>query len=147
MRSVYATSRRNCFFYITGFYKDIQNQVVFDKITTDPTSPIKGYNILRNGDFATTKGVELSFNMRRTARFQTNASITFQDAQGTGSFPNSARGIVGAPLDGVTIFKPQYISPLEFNNSFRGNINLDYRFGKGDGPSILDQFVIRIADL
>lgn len=129
-------------FDITGFYKDIQNQVVFDKISTNPTSPIKGYNILRNGDFATTKGVELSFNMRRTARFQTNASITFQDAQGTGSFPNSARGIVGAPLDGVTIFKPQYVSPLEFNNSFRGNINLDYRFGKGDGPSILDQFGI-----
>jgi len=127
-------------FDITGFYKDIQNQVVFDKVTTDPTSPIKGYNILRNGDFATTKGVEIAFNMRRTARFQTNASITFQDAQGTGSFPNSARGIVGAPLDGVTIFKPQYISPLEFNNSFRGNINLDYRFGRGDGPSVLDEF-------
>lgn len=129
-------------FDITGFYKDIQDQVVFDKITTDPTSPIKGYNILKNGDFATTKGVEISFNMRRTSRFQANASITFQDAQGTGSFPNSARGIVGAPLDGVTIFKPQYISPLEYNNSFRGNVNLDYRFGRDDGPSILSQFGI-----
>jgi hypothetical protein len=127
-------------FDITGFYKDIQNQVVFDKVTTDPTSPIKGYNTLINGDFATTKGIELAFNMRRTARFQVNAGLTFQDAQGTGSFPNSARGIVGAPLDGVTIFKPQYISPLEFNNSFRGNINLDYRFGKDDGPSVLHEF-------
>jgi len=127
-------------FDITGFYKDIQNQVVFDKVTTDPTSPIKGYNVLINGDFATTKGIELSFNMRRTARFQANASATFQDAQGTGSYPNSARGIVGAPLDGVTVFKPQYISPLEFNNSVRGNINLDYRWGKDDGPAILSQF-------
>ncbi len=129
-------------FDITGFYKDIQNQVVFDKVSTDPTSPIKGYNILRNGDFATTKGVEIAFNMRRTSRFQVNAALTFQDAQGTGSFPNSARGIVGAPLDGVTIFKPQYISPLEYNNSFRGNLNLDYRFGKDDGPKILSEFGI-----
>ncbi|NWF89997.1 MAG: TonB-dependent receptor [Ignavibacteriaceae bacterium] len=127
-------------FDITGFYKDIQDQVVFDKQSTDPTSPFKSYNILKNGDFATTKGVELAFNMRRTNRFQVNASVTFQDAQGTGSFPNSARGIVGAPLDGVTIFKPQYISPLEFNNSFRGNLNLDYRFGKDDGPSVLSEF-------
>lgn len=127
-------------FDITGFYKDIQDQVVFDKQSTDPTSPYKSYNILKNGDFATTKGIELAFNMRRTARMQVNAALTFQDAQGTGSFPNSARGIVGAPLDGVTIFKPQYISPLEFNNSFRGNINLDYRFGKDDGPSFLNEF-------
>ena len=127
-------------FDITGFYKDIQNQVVFDKITTDPTSPFKAYNVLKNGDFATTKGVELSFNMRRTARLQVNASATFQDAQGTGSYPNSQRGIVGAPLDGVTVFKPQYISPLEYNNSVRGNINLDYRWGKDDGPAILSQF-------
>lgn len=127
-------------FDITGFYKDIQDQVVFDKQNTDPTSPFKSYNILKNGDFATTKGVELAFNMRRTSRFMVNAALTFQDAQGTGSFPNSARGIVGAPLDGVTVFKPQYISPLEFNNSFRGNVNLDYRFGKDDGPKILSEF-------
>ncbi|MGE5457529.1 MAG: TonB-dependent receptor [Methanococcaceae archaeon] len=120
-------------FDITGFYKDIQDQVVFDKQSTDPTSPFKSYNILTNGDFATTKGVELSFNMRRTSRFQVNGAVTFQDAQGTGSFPNSARGIVGAPIDGVTIFKPQYISPLEFNNAIRGNLNIDYRFGKDEG--------------
>jgi hypothetical protein len=129
-------------FDITGFYKDIQNQVVFDKQSTDPTSPIKAYNVLINGDFATTKGVELSFNLRRTARLQANVGLTFQDAQGTGSFPNSARGIVGAPLDGVTVFKPQYISPLDYNNAFRGNVNLDYRWGKDDGPAILDQFGI-----
>lgn len=129
-------------FDITGYYKDIFDQVVFDKQATDPTSPFKSYNILINGDFATTKGIEVSFNMRRQERFQVNGAIAFQDAEGTGSFPNSARGIVGAPLDGVTVFKPQYISPLEYNNSFRGNVNLDYRFGKDDGPSALSQFGI-----
>ena len=129
-------------FDITGFYKDIADQVVFDKQDTESDSPFKSYNVLINGDFATTKGVEVSFNMRRQARIQVNGSVSFQDAQGTGSFPNSARGIVGAPLDGVTIFKPQYVSPLEFNNAFRGNINIDYRFGKDDGPSILNEFGI-----
>ncbi len=126
-------------FDITGFYKDIQDQVVYDQQNTGANSPYGAYSVLTNGDFATTKGVELSFNMRRTNRLQASASISFQDAQGTGSFPNSNRGIVTAPLDGVTIFKPQYVTPLEFNNSFRGNVNLDYRFGREDGPSVLQQ--------
>jgi hypothetical protein len=65
--------------------------------------------------------------------------MSFQDAQGTGSYPNSNRGIVGAPLDGVTIFNPQYVSPLEYNNAFKGNINLDYRWGKNDGGPILQE--------
>lgn len=127
-------------FDITGFYKDILDQVVFDKVTVNTSSPFKNYNILTNGDFATTKGVEIAFNMRRLERLMINGSVTFQDAQGTGSFPNSARGIVGAPIDGVTIFKPEYVSPLEYNNSFRGNVNIDYRFGIGDSPSFLEQF-------
>ena len=124
---------------ITGYYKDIKDQVVFDQLNTAPGSPIGAYYIFTNGDFATTKGVELTLNMRRQKRMQVNASLSFQDARGTGSFPNSARGIIGAPLDGVTIFKPQYIAPLEFNSALRGNINFDYRFGKNDGGPILSQ--------
>jgi len=129
-------------FDVTGYYKDIQDQVVYDLVKVRTDSKFGAYAVLKNGDFATTKGVEIAFNMRRRDRFQANATISFQDAQGTGSFPNSQRGIVGAPLDGVTVFKPQYISPLEYNNAFRGSINLDYRFGKDDGPKALEQLGI-----
>jgi len=129
-------------FDITGYYKDVLDQIVFDKQFTDTRSPYGAYSILRNGDFATTKGLEISFNMRRVERFRANATISFNDAQGTGSYPNSNNGIVNAPLDGVTIFEPSYVSPLEFNNSVRGNISLDYRFGENDGPSWLHQFGI-----
>ena len=93
-------------FDITGYYKDIQDQVEFDLQNTASGSPYQSYNILTNGDFATTKGVEVSFNMRRVENIMVNASISFQNAQGTGSNPNSKAGIVGAPLDGVTVFKP-----------------------------------------
>lgn len=127
-------------FDITGYYKDIQDQVVFDQQDVSENSDIGAYNVLKNGDFATTKGVEISMNLRRIERLQINANVSFQDAQGTGSFPNSNRGIVGAPLDGVTIFRPQYVSPLEYNNSFSGSVNLDYRFGVDDGPSWLERF-------
>lgn len=126
-------------FDITGYYKDIQDQVLFDQINTQTTSAYGSYFVLQNGDFATTKGLELTFNLRRYERFTANASFAYQDAKGTGSYPNSNRGIVGAPLDGVTIFSPQYISPLEYNNNFRGNLNVDYRYGVNDGGPILQQ--------
>jgi hypothetical protein len=119
---------------ITGFYKDIIDQVVYEQQNlADPNSPFGAYAYLRNGDFATTKGVEIAFNMRRVERFLAYGSLSFTDAQGTNSFPNSSRGIVGAPLEADRIFQPQYINPLEYNNAIRGNLNLDYRFGKGDG--------------
>ncbi|HTO94376.1 MAG TPA: TonB-dependent receptor [Bacteroidota bacterium] len=126
-------------FDITGYYKDIKDQVVYDQQNTATGSPLGAYYVFANGDFATTKGVELTFSMRRTKRLLVNGSLSFQDAEGTGSYPNSARGIVGAPLDGVTLFKPEYIAPLEYNNAVRGDVNLDYHFGKGDGGPILEQ--------
>jgi hypothetical protein len=126
-------------FDITGYYKDIQDQVLFDQINTQTTSAYGSYFVLQNGDFATTKGLELTFNLRRYERFSANATFAYQDAEGTGSYPNSNRGIVGAPLDGVTVFSPQYISPLEYNNTFRGNFNIDYRYGVNDGGPILQQ--------
>jgi hypothetical protein len=127
-------------FDITGYYKDIQDQVEFDLQNTASGSPYQSYNILTNGDFATTKGVEVSFNMRRVENIMFNASVSFQDAQGTGSNPNSKAGIVGAPLDGVTVFKPNYISPLDFNKAITGNVNLDYRFPADNPSPVLREF-------
>jgi hypothetical protein len=126
-------------FDVTGYYKDIKDQIVYSQVYAASGSPYGAYQTLVNGDFATTKGIELTFNMRRTKRLQVNANLAFQDARGTGSFPYSNRGIVAAPLDGVTIFTPQYVTPLEFNNAVRGSLNLDYRFGKDDGGPILQQ--------
>ena len=129
----------NASFDVTGFYKDIKDQVVYEQVNTAAGSPLGAYYVFTNGDFATTKGVEVTFNLRRQKRLQANASLSFQDARGTGSFPNSNRGIAGAPLDGTTIFKPQYVNPLEYNNAIRGSVNLDYRFARDEGGPILEQ--------
>jgi hypothetical protein len=129
-------------FDLTGFYKDIKDQILYDQVNVADTSQFGAYFVLTNGDIATTKGVEISYNMRRIERFKVDGSITFTDAKGTGSFPNSNRGIVGAPLDGVTIFEPQYISPLEYSQAIRAAMNLDYRFGKGDGGPVLQELGI-----
>src|SRR5690606_29512628 len=104
-------------FDITGYYKDIQDQVEFDLQRVASGSKYQAYDTFENGDFATRRGVELTFNTRRVESLQVNGSLSFQDAQGTGSNPNSQAGIVGAPLDGVTIFRPNYVTPLDFNKA------------------------------
>lgn len=131
-------------FDITGYYKDIRDQIQFVSQPTDRNSAFQSYNILANGDYATTKGVELTLNMRRYERLAINAALSFQDGRGTGSNPYSNSGIVGAPLESGNAFVPKYISPLEFNQSFRGNVNVDYRFGANDGMGILNDFGVSL---
>lgn len=131
-------------FDITGYMRDVKDQVVFILQTAQRTSPYQSYFTMSNGDFATTKGIELTLNMRRYERISMNATLSYQDARGTGSFPSSNAGIVGAPLDNVTIFTPAYVSPLAFENAFSGNFNIDYRFGPNDGPSFLNDFGISL---
>ena len=125
---------------ITGYYRDISDEIQFYSQAVNSTSPYGNYNILQNGDYATTKGFELALNMRRYERVSLNASLSFQDARGTGSDPYSNSGVVGAPLDGVTIFYPKYVNLLSYNEALKGNISVDYRFGENDGPSILHEF-------
>ncbi len=127
-------------FDITAYYKDIANQIVFDVQNTAVGSPFGAYNTLRNGDYATTKGFEIAFNMRRIQRFMVNGSVSFQDAKGTGSNAYSDAGIYGAPIDPNHIFTPHFIFPLTYNQAVSGNLSLDYRFGKNDGPDVLQEF-------
>jgi hypothetical protein len=124
-------------FDITAYYKDIKDQIVLDLFQTAPGSIAPSYPVFVNGDYATTKGVELTLTMRRKNRIQAAAALSLQDARGSGSYPNSNWAIItGTTNKG---FRPQYIAPLAYENAVRGNMNLDYRFGKDDGGPVLDQ--------
>jgi hypothetical protein len=126
-------------FDITAYYKDILNQVVFGTQNVTSGTGWRPYEVLTNGDYATTEGLEISFNMRRTHRFLVNGSVTFQNAQGTGDNPYSNAGEFGSPVAN-NLYIPQYIVPLSFNHAISGNIDIDYHYGKDDGPDILHQF-------
>jgi outer membrane receptor protein involved in Fe transport len=133
----------NISFDVTGFYRDIKDQVEYIKqdVRTGSTYG-PAYFILGNGDYATTKGFEIALNMRRYQRLQINASLSFQDAQGTGSTPNAKSGAVFQPLDGSTIFTPKNISPLINTKPLFGNVALDYRWGNNDGGPVLQNLGI-----
>ncbi len=125
----------NFAFDFTGFYKDIKDQVQIRSIYADPTANHRQYYAFVNGDFSTVKGLEIKLDLRRTERISATLDYTLSDAQGTGSNPSTGfRMIWQSPTS--TPFFPQQIAPLEFNQSHRGAINIDYRFSEDDGPSI-----------
>lgn len=124
----------NAAFDVTTFYKNIRDQITLLRVVADPTSGARDYNILTNGDFATTAGVEMSLTLRRTSRVQGQMNFTFSRALGTGSVPSST---ISAIETEETL--PTIISPLDFHRSISGSFTLDYRFGRGDGGPILEQ--------
>jgi hypothetical protein len=132
-------------FDITGYYKDIKDNVIFTEIEVSKDASILGnYYTLVNGDYATTKGLEFSVTMRRYQRIALNASLALQDARGTGSNPYTNTGIVGAPIDKDLIYTPKFIEPLDYNYPVKANLNIDYRFGENDGPAILHDFGVSL---
>lgn len=129
---------QNFAFDITGFYKDIKDQVQIRYTYATQGAAHGSYYTWVNGDFSTTKGFELKLDLRRSERIQATVDYTYSDARGTGSNPSTAfRTIWQAPT--ATPFFPQNVSPLDFNQTHRGAINIDYRFGVNDGPSWIEQ--------
>ncbi|MDD8017557.1 MAG: hypothetical protein PHP42_04230, partial [Bacteroidota bacterium] len=95
------------------------------------------YPTLVNGDYSTTKGLELRVTLRRVNRLQAQVSYTYSDARGTGSNPTTLAGAVAA--SGEPGYIPKFVFPLDFNQTHNGSIALDYRFEKNDGGPILEQ--------
>jgi hypothetical protein len=99
---------------------------------------MKAYPALINGDFSTSKGVEVKFTMRRNKRLQMQANYTYTNGEGTGS---SNSDLAGASYNG---YIPKMIFPFSYNQAHTGNISLDYRFDKNDGGPILQRLGINL---
>ena len=119
----------NAAFDLSLFYRDESGKLRYRDVTVNPlVTNAASYQRYENGDFGTTKGFEFSLRIRRTERLSANINYTFSNALGTGSVPNSA-------TSSVQLFTPNptVISPLTFNQTHVGTINLDYRFARNEG--------------
>jgi outer membrane receptor protein involved in Fe transport len=122
-------------FDLTGFYKDIKDQIQIRPVYAEPGANHRQYYAFVNNDFSTVKGIELKLDLRRVQRVSATLDYTFSDALGTGSNPSSSfRQIWQSPT--AVPFFPQQISPLDFNQAHTAFLNLDYRFADDDGPEI-----------
>lgn len=120
---------------ITGFYKNQKGLISTDRVTAAGGDLASAYDRQVNGDFATTKGLELKFILRRTNRLSGEANYTFSQAEGTGS---NATSYLAATYQGSD--KPKMIMPVDYNQPHVGSIKLDYRFGDNDGGPLLENF-------
>ena len=127
----------NASFDVTAFYKDIRDQIQFVVVAPDPNTSTQQYHSMQNKDFSTSKGIEFTFTLRRTARVSAQVNYTFADARSTASDQGGSNGIWQLGLGPNSL--PKYVFPVNFNQGNRGSVLLDYRFGKNDGGPILQQ--------
>jgi hypothetical protein len=119
-------------FDLTGFYRDVKGQLQLQRQELSAAAvDASAYNFLDNGDFATTRGLELAVRMRRIQRLLTRFDYTLSDARGTGSTLNSAV----AGIENNTNL-PTIISPLDFNQRHKGSLMFDYRLDANEGGPI-----------
>lgn len=127
---------------VTGFYKNQKGLIQADRSTPTGLGDLDTpYNYVRNGDFATTKGLEFSLSLRRMSGLTVEMNYTAAQAEGTGS----GRSSYLAALDRGSM-PPTMINPVDFNQTHAGSINLDYRlsgtqtFLDGLGSNLLFTF-------
>lgn len=113
---------------ISGFFRQIKNLIQLEDITTARPIPYSSY---QNRDFGTVKGFEFDFDLRRTNNVSLNANYTLSFAKGTGSSSTTTSTIVW-----INETPPNFISPLDFDQRHNLNLSVDYRLGKGQGPTV-----------
>lgn len=114
---------------ISGFYRELRDMI---QIINVPFAYPSTYNTFGNVDFATVKGFELSYDLRRTKNLRLTANYTLQFAEGTGSGDNSQANLIDFGQPNL-----RTIIPLSYDSRHMININADYRFADGknyDGP-------------
>jgi outer membrane receptor protein involved in Fe transport len=111
----------------TIYYKDVKDLVEVQAISSKPN----GFTSYRNADFATIKGIDLGFTLRRVNHIQANFAYSLSSAVGTGSVSNSS---ANPAWYGSEV--PKQTAPLDFDQRHKISINLDYLLGKGEGPRL-----------
>lgn len=116
---------------ISSFYKEQRDMIaVVNIIGAYPGS----YRTFENLDFGTSKGLTVTYDLRRSGNFRMTASYTLQFADGTGSSATSGVDFLNA---GVPNFRT--VSPTSFDQRHAFAGSFDYRYGEGkdyNGPVI-----------
>jgi outer membrane receptor protein involved in Fe transport len=116
---------------LSAYYREIRDQIQSYRYTAAYPKTYYSYN---NIDFSTVKGMTITYDLRRTSNARVRTSYTLQFADGTGSNPEFAKGLIQTGQPNLrTLF------PLSFDRRHAINLMLDYRFAEGknyNGPVI-----------
>ncbi len=122
---------------IAGFYREIKDLIQYSLVNF---AYPREYGTFLNRDFGTIKGLELTYDLRRTGNVRLNTTYTLQFAEGTGSDDVSGFNVVSSGQPNL-----RAIAPLDYDSRHLFVSSLDYRFGDGskyNGPKIGDLDVL-----
>jgi outer membrane receptor protein involved in Fe transport len=111
---------------ITAYYKDVKDLVQIINIPSFPNS----FSSYRNTDFATVKGIDVGFSMRRTNHITAGVNYSLCFAQGTGSVSNTQANIAWTSAE-----PPKQTAPLDFDQRHKVSFNFDYSLLGNEGPA------------
>jgi outer membrane receptor protein involved in Fe transport len=112
-------------FDVSVYYKDVRDLVQVANIPSAPYS----FASFRNKDFATLRGVDLAFTLRRVNHISGGIAYSLAFANGTGSVSNTQRNIAWTASE-----VPHQTSPLDFDQRHKVSLNLAVSYLKGEGP-------------
>ncbi len=116
---------------ISAYYSEVRDLVQAYRFTEAYPVTYISYN---NLDFGTTKGITLTYDLRKTGNVRVRANYTLQFANGTGSTSTSALALVSSGYPNL-----RTLNPLSYDQRHAIKINLDYRYEEGkkyNGPKI-----------
>lgn len=116
---------------LAGFYREMKDMVQFGRINF---AYPREYTTFLNQDFGTVKGLEVTYDLRRTGNLRILATYTLQFAEGTGSSDVTGAAVVNSGQPNL-----RAIFPLDFDSRHLLVTTLDYRFKGGKkytGPMI-----------
>jgi len=123
---------------ISAYYSEIRDQIQSFRYTAAYPKTYYSYN---NIDFSTVKGLTVTYDLRRTVNTRLRASYTLQFANGTGSDPEFAKGLIQTGQPNL-----RTLVPLSFDRRHGLNLMLDYRYADGkdyNGPTIKGRQILK----
>jgi hypothetical protein len=135
---------------LNGFYKERKDMIsVVPYLYAYPTT----YYTYGNRDFSTTKGLKAYYEMH-VKNLGLSVSYTLQFTEGTGSSPYSTNGGGGGQVSPQGLLQSfieaglpnlRYISVLDYDSRHNIVCNIDYRYGKDQGPVVKGKHVLQNA--
>lgn len=116
---------------LAGFYREMKDMVQFGRINF---AYPREYTTFLNQDFGTVKGLEVTYDLRRTGNIRIQTTYTLQFAEGTGSNDVTGAAVVNSGQPNL-----RAIFPLDFDSRHLLVTTVDYRFKGGKkykGPMI-----------
>ncbi|MBS1772981.1 MAG: carboxypeptidase regulatory-like domain-containing protein [Bacteroidetes bacterium] len=133
---------------ITGFYKERKDMIqARSYLYAWPVT----YFTYGNRDFSTTKGLTLSYDLRRVNHLRMTIAYTLQFAEGTGSSSSTTiRGGVGgsgilSQFTAAGLPNLRYSTVLDYDSRHLLVTTIDYRFEDGDGPMVGKKHILENA--